>query len=247
MKVDVFLIKNNTKILANTSNKLCSNWSNRSISIQDSSLVDQAPKNIIKTIEEYHKILETNPNHKLVRLSEFIPDAKIYLRYAQYDNLFKKPIYNTDIAFLNIKAARALKDVQAELIKDGYRLVIWDAYRPYSITVQMWNIIKDARYAATPARGSRHNRGMAVDISFEKLNGDSVLMPTKFDECTKNASPLFQGIPLEARKNRDYLIRKMSKHGFTVLNSEWWHFDYRGYWDEPIMDISFEELIRNIE
>lgn len=208
----------------------------------DNDLLNQAPKNMINTMDEYKKMTLTYPEKRMVRVSDYISAAKIDLRYAHYDNLFKQPIYKTNIAYLNIKATEALKKVNNELIEDGYRLIIWDAYRPYSVTVEMWNIVQDSRYAATPQKGSRHNRGMAVDVSFEKLNGDTVIMPTQFDECTRQASPLFQGIPLEAKKNRDYLIQKMKKHGFKVLNSEWWHFDYKDCWSVPVMNLSFEEL-----
>lgn len=200
------------------------------------------PKGMIKNYEKYLVMITRFPEKKLVKISDIIPTATINLKYAQSDNFFKKPVYSKEIAFLNVKACESLKKVQDEMLKDGYRLVIWDAYRPYSVTVLMWNIVKDARYAAPPEKGSRHNRGMAVDVSFEKINGEQVEMPTKFDECKRESSPLFNGISKQARANRDYLIHKMSKYGFKVLNSEWWHFDYKEYWTVPVMDISFESL-----
>ncbi len=210
---------------------------------QDDSLIRaNSPKGMIRSFEEYLDMISKYPNKRLVRLSEYVLDAKIDMRYAHYENIFNKAIYSKDVAFLNIKACQALQKVQEEMLKDGFRLVIWDAYRPYSVTLLLWDIVQNSRYAATPEKGSRHNRGMAVDVSFESLDGEYIEMPTKFDECKRESSPLYNGIPKEARKNRDYLIQKMSKHGFKVLNSEWWHFDYKDCWSVPVMDISFEEL-----
>ncbi len=178
----------------------------------------------------------------MVSLTDFIPKIKIDLRYSHYDNIFNDILYVQGEAFLNITAAESLKKVQEEIAQDGYELVIWDAYRPYSVTVKMWNIIQDSRYAATPQKGSRHNRGMAVDVTLKKINGEYLEMPTEFDNFSKKASPLYQNLAQNVIENRDYLISKMHKHGFRVISSEWWHFDYQNWYSVPIMDIPLEKM-----
>ena len=220
------------------------------IPLQESKTVDSIPnktgygrpKRVIDCLSEYHSHVEKFPHHAMVSLKEYIPGIYIDLRYAHYGNVFKEVLYTQGEAYLNIKAAEALKRVQEEVSKDGYELVIWDAYRPYSVTVKMWDLVRDARYAATPEKGSRHNRGMAVDITLKYKNGDYVEMPTDFDDFSKKASPLHQNISAKAKVNRDYLISKMYKHGFKVLNSEWWHFDYQNWYTVPIMDIPLEKM-----
>lgn len=200
------------------------------------------PKRVIDSIDEYQSHIEKFPHHALVPLSEYIQGISIDLRYAHYDNIFNDILYTQGQAFLNIKAAESLKKIQQEIANDGYELVIWDAYRPYSVTVIMWNLIQDKRYAATPQKGSRHNRGMAVDITLKKIDGEYLEMPTQFDDFSKKASPLYQNLPQNVKENRDYLISKMEKHGFKVLNSEWWHFDYQNWYSMPILDIPFEKM-----
>ncbi len=238
-----FLLLNNVlnKNVDFTNNE---NWTfvNLPIINQNSNFQSTFPKGMIRNYEEYVSLITKYPEKRLVKITDYIKNASVDLKYAQSDNFFHKPVYSRDVAFLNVKACEALQKVHEEMMSEGCRLIIWDAYRPYSVTVLMWNIVKDARYAAPPEKGSRHNRGMAVDVSFEKINGETVEMPTKFDECKRESSPLFNGISNEARKNRDYLISKMSKYGFKVLNSEWWHFDYKDYWTVPVMDVSLEDL-----
>lgn len=211
---------------------------------QENKGLQNRPKRVIDSMDDYQSHIEDFPNHAMVSLSKFIPGISIDLRYAHYDNIFNDILYTQGHAFLNIKAAEALKKIQQEIANDGYELVIWDAYRPYSVTVKMWNIIRDARYAASPQKGSRHNRGMAVDITLKKIDGEYLEMPTTFDDFSKKASPLYQNLPQHIKKNRDYLISKMEKHGFKVLNSEWWHFDYQNWYSVPILDIPFEEMKR---
>lgn len=200
------------------------------------------PKRVIDSMDEYQSYIEKFPDHAMVNLSEYIPKISIDLRYAHYDNIFNTVLYTQEEVFLNIKAAEALKNIQQEIANDGYELVIWDAYRPYSVTVKMWDLIRDKRYAATPQKGSRHNRGMAVDITLKEINGQYLEMPTTFDDFSKKASPLYQNLPQNVKENRDYLISKMEKHGFKVLNSEWWHFDYQNWYSMPILDIPFEKM-----
>jgi len=98
-------------------------------------------------------------------------------------------------------------------------------------------------YVASPAKGSRHNRGCAVDVSLIDLKtGKELEMPTAFDDFTERANPYYSNIPVIAKKNRSLLIDVMKKYGFTVYDSEWWHFDFNGWQNFSLLDLDFEEL-----
>ena len=106
-----------------------------------------------------------------------------------------------------------------------------------------WDIIHDTAYVASPVTGSRHNRGCAVDVTLVELKtGKELVMPTPFDDFSARASATYQQIPDDAKQNRQLLINTMLKYGFTVYPSEWWHFDFKGWKDFELMDLSFEEL-----
>jgi len=120
---------------------------------------------------------------------------------------------------------------------------IYDAYRPYKATVKFYEFYRDTTYVASPYRGSRHNRGCAVDITLVDLKtGKELAMPTEFDSFKKEAWPSTPVKDSLVRKNRELLISVMQQHGFKVNASEWWHFDFTGWQQYEVTDIDFEEL-----
>jgi D-alanyl-D-alanine dipeptidase len=131
--------------------------------------------------------------------------------------------------------------VQASLAKQGYGLKIWDGYRPLSVQKAMWAVMPNADYVANPAQGSRHNRGAAVDVTLVDAKGKEVEMPTKFDDFTPKAAPEAEATPA-ATKHRAVLRKAMEAEGFTVLKTEWWHYDAPGWKDYPITDVAVETL-----
>ena len=134
--------------------------------------------------------------------------------------------------------------VHKELGKENLGLVIFDGYRPWTITKLFWDVVREdeRKFVADPVKGSKHNRGCAVDLSmFDRRTGQPVPMPSGFDEFTDRASPAYTGGTEEERANRDKLRRLMEAVGFTVNPNEWWHFDFNGWEQYPIYDISFDE------
>jgi D-alanyl-D-alanine dipeptidase len=104
-------------------------------------------------------------------------------------------------------------------------------------------VYKDTTYVASPYRGSRHNRGCAIDLTLIDLKtGKELKMPTEYDSFRKEAWPSTKINDQEATSNRELLIQSMEKYGFRVNSSEWWHFDFIGYRKYEILDIDFEEL-----
>jgi D-alanyl-D-alanine dipeptidase len=191
----------------------------------------------------YKKEIERDSLNKLVDLEKFISRINLDIKYATKDNSLGIQVYNEPKAFLRLPAAYALKKVQEDLNKKGLGLKIFDAYRPYSVTVLFYEKIKDTDYVASPWEGSRHNRGCAVDVTIINLKtGKELEMPTKFDDFTFKAHPDYDGIPDTVKGNRTLLINVMKKYGFTQFPTEWWHFDFSGWANYFLMDLKFEDL-----
>ena len=173
------------------------------------------------------------------------PGLTFDITYAGEGNFMGMPIYERPGAFLQREVAEALYRVAADLAPMGYGLVIHDAYRPWFATWMFWEATPPTSrlYVADPAKGSRHNRGCAVDLSLTKLaTGEPVEMPSKYDDFSIQAHPDFVGGTERQRYHRDLLRRAMERHGFTVYSAEWWHFDFDGWEDYPITNVTFTEL-----
>lgn len=178
----------------------------------------------------------------LVELVDVIPDILLDLRYATDDNFTGEVVYPVARCFLVRDAALALRDVQADLRPLGYRLKVFDGYRPLSVQWRFWEILPDPQYVADPRIGSRHNRGYAVDITLVDLNGNEVAMPSEFDDFTVRAHRDSLAATAEAIGHREILETVMVRHGFIPFPTEWWHFDYQGYEDKPNLDIPLDAV-----
>jgi len=191
----------------------------------------------------YYRQIRTDSTYRLVNIGSFIPDVRQDIRYATKNNFTGEIIYPAAQTWVRLGVANALRSVVSELKQKGFGLIIYDAYRPYSATLKFWEVIHDTLFVAAPWKGSRHNRGCAVDVSlFDLATGKELQMPTEYDNFTPAAAADYKDLPPETIRNRSLLIRIMEQHGFTVMPSEWWHFDYTGWEKYPLMDIGFEEL-----
>jgi D-alanyl-D-alanine dipeptidase len=196
---------------------------------------------VVPDLATYDRIASTNPDKRLVDLSTLgIP---LDVRYATENNFMKQVLYPVAKSYLRAPAARALAEVQRELAPRGLGIKVFDAYRPYRVTEAMWEPIKNPDYVADPAKGSRHNRGAAVDLTLIDLaTGNELPIPTPYDDFTSRASHAFTDLPPDALANRALLRELMTKHGFDPLPSEWWHYDFRGWEGFELMDVSLSEL-----
>jgi len=193
--------------------------------------------------EEYLESVKADPRKELVDLEEVIPGIVLDIRYATTNNFTGEKIYNLAKAYARKPVAEALKKVQAELARQGLGVKVFDAYRPYKATVKFYEVYKDTTYVASPYRGSRHNRGCALDLTLINLDtGEELKMPTGYDSFRKEAWPSTPVADPEVSKNRTLLINVMQKHGFRVNSSEWWHFDFIGWKQYEVLDIDFEQL-----
>jgi D-alanyl-D-alanine dipeptidase len=183
---------------------------------------------VIRKYSEYRRSVKKDSLKKMVELKTIMPDIDYDLRYATSNNFLHEQLYkNGEIAFLRLVVARSLARVQQELTTVGLSLKIWDTYRPYNVTVKMWDLIKDDRYVANPKRGSGHNRGIAIDLTIiNKTDGAELNMGTGFDNFSDTAHANFMKLPADILRNRKLLRTTMEKYGFCALETEWWHF----YW-----------------
>jgi D-alanyl-D-alanine dipeptidase len=170
---------------------------------------------------------------------------RLDIRYASANNFMKRPMYEEARAFLQRPAAEALLRVHRTLRAKGFGLLVFDAYRPWSVTKKFWDETPPEKraFVADPRKGSRHNRGCAVDLTLYDLHsGREVTMPSPYDDFTEKASSSYAGGTDEERKMRDLLRSAMQAQGFTVEPNEWWHFDFRDWKAYAVMDIPFEKI-----
>ncbi len=198
---------------------------------------------LVTAINEYKKHVQENPEMELVDLEKVIPTVVLDIRYATEKNFTGEVIYKAPKAFARKPVAEALKQVQDSLAAHNLGLLIYDAYRPYAATLRFYEVYPDTEFVADPKHGSRHNRGCAIDLSLVDLQtGKEIPMPSEFDDFSKKARPDYDNLSEEVKANRAFLFNIMDRFGFHHISSEWWHFDYNGWKNFPLMDISFTEL-----
>jgi len=175
---------------------------------------------------------------KLVNIQELDSTILIDVRYATKNNFTGQKLYETDKVYLIKEAAQDLVKAN-KYLKEKYnlRLKIYDGYRPLSVQKKMWAIMPDDRYIANPAKGSRHNRGCAVDLTLVDSLGNELDMGTPYDDFTEKSHIDYKNLPPEVLRNRRILQEAMTKFNFTPMRTEWWHFDYKGWEKYPILDI----------
>ncbi|HLY69732.1 MAG TPA: M15 family metallopeptidase, partial [Puia sp.] len=207
--------------------------------VQDSSLY------VINNADDYDQTVKADSNKLMVNLKKSIPNLDLDLRYASENNFMGRVMYPEEPAFtfLRLPAAKALLQVQRELNGKGLGLKIFDAYRPYSVTVKFWELVHDDRYVADPKKGSGHNRGIAVDLTIIDLKTKKELkMPTGFDNFTDSAHHDFMYLPVEVLRNRKLLKETMEKYGFLAFPTEWWHYSLPNPEKYEVLNVPFAEL-----
>ncbi|HEX4826200.1 MAG TPA: cyclase family protein [Candidatus Polarisedimenticolaceae bacterium] len=181
----------------------------------------------------------------LVELVSLDPTIKLDVRYATANNFTGKAVYAQARVFLERPAAEALVRAHKALAKSGYGLLVFDGYRPWSVTKAFWDLTPQDKkvFVADPSKGSKHNRGCAVDLSlYDLATGREVAMPSPYDDMTEKAYATYAGGDVDARTRRDLLRDTMGHEGFFVYPWEWWHFDYKDWTSYPILDLPFDKI-----
>lgn len=199
---------------------------------------------VVKKTKIYSQQVMNDPAHQMIELKQLMPGIVYDLRYSSNKNFTRFKLYPSgELTFMRLQPAKALQKVQQELNKKGLGLKIFDAYRPYSITKQMWDLIKDEKYVANPANGSGHNRGLSVDLTLINLKtGKELDMGTSFDSFTDTAHHKFNNLPATVLRNRKLLKKSMEQFGFRSLSSEWWHYSWPNDRNYQVLDIDFNFL-----
>jgi D-alanyl-D-alanine dipeptidase len=187
--------------------------------------------------------MRSNPQKRLVSLKRVIPGLQYDLVYGTTRNFTKTVLYTHAQPYLLAGPAAALQEVERELNKRGLGVKIFDAFRPFSVTCHIWQLVPDTRYAANPAKGSNHNRGLAVDLTIIDLaTGKELDMGTGFDNFTDTAHHDFAFLPANVLNNRKMLKQAMWKHGFSSIPTEWWHYSRRTKDGYEVIDVDFDDL-----
>lgn len=181
----------------------------------------------------------------LVELARIDSTIRLDIRYATANNFMKRRMYSEARAFLQRPAAEALVRANRILHKKGFGVLVFDGYRPWSVTKKFWDETPPPKrkFVANPRKGSKHNRGCAVDCSlYDVGTGKEVTMPSPYDDFTKKAAAEYAGGTREQRTTRRVLRAALEAEGFTVNPNEWWHFDYKDWKKYRVLDIQFEQI-----
>ncbi len=213
-------------------------------------LADDAP--IVKLDQpqpEARRAKASRPDAAVPSPEDFIDVASLKeeflldMRYAGANNFAKKAVYPKARCLVRAPVATALLQVQESLRVDNLQLLIWDCYRPFHVQELFWELVPDARYVARPQRengqphrGSKHNRGAAVDVSLARVDGTPLNMPTDHDDFSERAHRDAKGVDTEAQNNARRLAAAMEAAGFAGIDTEWWHFDFAGWQEYPLSD-----------
>jgi D-alanyl-D-alanine dipeptidase len=179
---------------------------------------------------------------ELVRLDSSI---KLDIRYATAHNFVGKAVYAQARAFLQRPAAEALVRVHRKLRARGYGILVFDGYRPWSVTNVFWKAVSPAqrKFVANPQSGSVHNRGCAVDVSlFDLKTGKEIPMPSEYDALDERAALDYNGGTAEQRAMRSLLQTVMHAEGFRGVRHEWWHFDFQDWREYPVLNVDFADI-----
>lgn len=195
---------------------------------------------VIENKDSYKRSVAQDSSKQMIELRSLIPDIAYDLRYATTNNFMRRKMYTGNIrhTFLRKPAAEALAKVQEDLKTKGFAIKVFDAYRPYSVSVKFWDLVKDEKYVANPAKGSAHNRGLAVDISLIDLQTKAELdMGTGFDNFSDTAHHSFNDLTPQVKQNRKLLRETMNKYGFESFDAEWWHYSWPNVNEYELLDL----------
>ncbi len=171
---------------------------------------------------------QTIADTTFVNLRDYSTDFVYDMRYATPDNFLQSKVYDCGECLLRLKTVKALVKANRRLIEKGFRIKLFDCYRPLDIQKRMWAIVSNPKYVADPKKGSIHNRGGAVDVTLVDRNGAELNMGTGFDHFGPEAAHGYKSVSGEVRKNRRLLRNAMTGAGFKILESEWWHYNLKG-------------------
>ncbi|WP_310558047.1 M15 family metallopeptidase [Flavobacterium sp.] len=175
-----------------------------------------------------------------VNLKDYSKDFVYDMKYATSDNFLKAKVYDCAECFLRLKTVKAMIEANSQFMKKGYKIKIFDCYRPLDIQKRMWKIVPNPSYVADPIKGSIHNRGGAVDITLVDFSGKALDMGTSFDFFGIEASHNYQNRTKEIKSNRQLLKTIMVENGFNSFDSEWWHYNLKSALNDAVSNAKWK-------
>lgn len=205
---------------------------------------------IAQTVEESllkneisNKFIELNSkinDSSFVNLNDYSNDFVYDMKYATSDNFLKAKVYDCGECFLRLKTVKALINANNSFMKLGFKIKLFDCYRPLDVQKKMWAIVPNPIYVANPAKGSIHNKGGAVDISLVDLSGKEIDMGTKFDFFGEEASHNYLKLNQKIIDNRKFLKSIMFEFKFNSLDSEWWHYNLIDALNDKVSNVKWK-------
>lgn len=175
-----------------------------------------------------------------VNLKDYSQDFVYDMKYASDDNFLKSKVYDCAECYLRYKTVKALILANKRFMKKGFKIKLFDCYRPLDIQKRMWAIVSNPQYVANPAKGSIHNRGGAVDLTLVNFDGKELDMGTSFDFFGKEAGHNFAAFSSEILNNRNLLKKIMLKEHFNSFDSEWWHYNLKAGLNDKVSNFKWQ-------
>jgi D-alanyl-D-alanine dipeptidase len=175
-----------------------------------------------------------------VNLKDYSTDFVYDMKYATTDNFLKAKVYDCAECFLRLKTVKAMIEANKKFMKKGYKIKLYDCYRPLDIQKKMWDIVPNPQYVANPKKGSIHNRGGAVDITLVDKEGKELDMGTSFDFFGIEASHGYLNVTEEVKKNRRLLKKIMKRNNFNSFDSEWWHYNLQSALKDKVSNAKWD-------
>jgi D-alanyl-D-alanine dipeptidase len=184
--------------------------------------------------------LTTIADTTFVNLKDYSTDFVYDMKYATTDNFLKAKVYDCAECFLRLKTVNAMIEANKKFMKKGYKIKLYDCYRPLDVQKKMWDIVPNPQYVANPKRGSIHNRGGAVDITLVDKEGKELDMGTSFDFFGIEASHGYLNVTEEVKKNRRLLKKIMKRNNFNSFDSEWWHYNLQSALKDKVSNAKWD-------
>ncbi len=207
------------------------------------SLIAQTVEESLLKNEISNKFIELNSkinDSSFVNLNDYSNDFVYDMKYATTDNFLKAKVYDCEECFLRLKTVKALINANNSFMKLGFKIKLFDCYRPLDVQKKMWEIVPNPVYVANPAKGSIHNKGGAVDISLVDLSGTDLDMGTKFDFFGEEASHNYLKLNQKIIDNRKFLKSIMIEFKFNSFDSEWWHYNLIDALNDKVSNVKWK-------
>ena len=179
---------------------------------------------------EKEQTVEEPADTDFVKITDYIPDIVVDLKYATADNFTGTVIYDFKDAYLRYGTVKKLAVAQEKFKSMGYYIKIWDAYRPFAAQEKLWQVCPNPRYVANPANGT-------IDMTLVTFAGNEVEMPTAFDDFSLKADRDYSDVSETAEENARMMESVMAESGFRGYAGEWWDYSdttaYEAYDFEP--------------